>query len=150
MFKLIVAIALLACVVTGCATRPPGYQLNIVPPIQITEAERFRDGGSLRLMFTDQTKRPILVHMDYRWGGLREGEVLWVPRGTNSAHKLVPGGDQEADLAQVLRLWLDENTPIESRARLAAMSRPPAEPANDYVSWMVLRMIRTLEMRSGK
>jgi len=73
-----------------------------------------------------------------------------VSRGTNSAHKLVPGGDQEADLAQVLRIWLDENTPVESRARLSAMAHPPAEPANDYVSWMVLRMIRTLEMRSGK
>lgn len=150
MSKMILATILLACVIAGCTTTPPGHQLNIVPPIQITEAERFRDGGSLRLMFTDQNKRPILVHMDFRWGGPREGEVLWVPRGTNSAYKLVPGGDQEADLIRVLRIWLDENTPMESRARLSGLSRPPAEPANDYVSWMVLRMISTLEMRSGR
>lgn len=150
MSKLIYVMVLSATLLAGCATPPPGYQLKIEPPIQITEAERFRDGGSLRLNFIDQNKRPILVHMDFRWGGPREGEVLWVPRGTNKAWKLVPGGDQEADLIRVLNLWLDEHTPVETRAKLSAMAKPPAEPANEFVSWMVMRMISTLQQRSSR
>jgi len=148
--KIMLMTLVLASLLAGCTTSPAGKQLDIVPPIQITEAERFRDGGSLRLQFIDQNKRPILVHMDFRWGGMREGEVLWVPRGTNKAWKLVPGGDQERDLISVLQIWLDESAPVESRDRLSAMSRPPAEPANDYVTWMVMRMIRTLQMRAAR
>ena len=152
MSKLMLIVLLFASLLAGCNTTPPpaGQRLSIVPPVEMTEAERYRDGGSLRLQFIDQTKRQVIVHMDYRYGGPRQGEVLWVPRGTNTAWKLVPGGDQEADLIAVLRGWVEQNVPVETRARVTKLDRPPAEPANDYLAWMVLRMIRTLETRSNQ
>jgi hypothetical protein len=150
MSKLTVTALLVVSLLAGCTTPPPvGYQLRIVPPIQISEAERFRDGGSLRLQFTDETKHAVIVHMDFRYGGPRQGEVLWVPRGTNTAQKLVPGGDQEADLIAVLRQWVSANVPVETQAKVANQDRPGGTD-QEYLAWLVTKMIRTLEVRSGK
>lgn len=139
-----------SCLAAGCA-QSPGHLIRVAPPIKVLEAERLRDGGSLRLAFSDESKRTFTALMDYRAGGTREGLIRWVPPDYNATTLMPRGGELEDDLTDVLEDWLEANVTPEVRASFATVGAdgPPADPPQVRQAWIIHEMVRIIRGRAG-